>query len=214
MPDKTLIKICGLRDPENFTAAIECGADFIGLVFYPPSPRHIDIETARYLCTYLPPNVQAVALMVDPTNQEIEQVLNEMPISMLQLHGDESVERITDIKQKFGVHIMKALPLAKPTDLEQAQIYETVTDWLLFDAKPQSNTLPGGNGLSFDWSILNGFQSDKPWMLAGGLTPDNVAQAIAQIQPTAVDVSSGVESKTGIKDADKIRSFIQTIKQA
>ena len=208
----TQVKICGLSEPNSLTAAIEAGADFIGLVFYPPSPRHLDIEIAKYLTSFIPDNVETVGLFVNADDTILEQTLNNVPLTMIQLHGDETPERITQIKDKFNLPIIKSIGISNADDLRQAVQYESVSDWLLFDAKPEE--LPGGNGTSFDWSYLKDYKGAKPWMLAGGLTPENAQEALSLISPDALDVSSGVESAKGIKDADKIRSFIFNTKQA
>lgn len=219
----TQVKICGLSEPNTVTAAIESGSDFIGFVFYEASPRHVDIEIAKYLTSFIPDNVQKVGLFVDPDDQYLTNVLNDVPLSMIQLHGDETPERITEIKEKFGLPVMKALPISSKDDLEEAISYDGIADWLLFDARPQvilqaigpgKKLLPGGNGAPFDWNILKDYQGTTPWMLAGGLTPENVTEALTLLSPMAVDVSSGVETDRGIKDADKIRSFLNAVKQA
>ncbi|MCI5061032.1 MAG: phosphoribosylanthranilate isomerase [Alphaproteobacteria bacterium] len=210
--EETKIKICGLSEPKAITAAIEEGTDFVGFVFFSPSPRYVDIEKARYLCSYLPEHVTAVGLFVNPLDQDLEVVLNQVPLGMIQLHGDESSGRIEAVKERFNLPVIKALPIATKEDLSRASIYDGIADWLLFDAKGE--TLPGGNGQNFDWSILKDYSGQSPWMLAGGLTPENVTQAIHQINPYGLDVSSGVESSSGVKDAQKIRSFIQAVKKA
>lgn len=208
----TKVKICGLSEPKTLTAALENGADFIGFVFYEPSPRHIEIEVAKYLANFIPDDVQTVGLFVNPTNEQLSEVLNDIPLNMIQLHGNETPERVSEIKKKFNLPIMKAIPVSSKDDLDQANQYENVADWLLFDAKGEK--LPGGNGIAFDWDILKNYKGSKPWMLAGGLTPDNITEALALLSPDAVDVSSGVESDKGIKDVHKIRSFLQAGKKA
>lgn len=208
----TKIKICGLSTPETITAAIESGADFIGLVFYEPSPRHVEIEVAKYLCTQIPNNVEIVGLFVSPNDQTLQEVLNEVPLTMIQLHGKERASRVTEIKNTFGLPVIKALAIESNNDLKQVTDYEGIADWFLFDAKPEQ--LPGGNGIAFDWSVMENFKSKTPWMLAGGLTPDNVRQAIKATSAPAVDVSSSVESASGIKDVAKIQAFISAVKRA
>lgn len=208
----TKIKICGLSTPETVTSAIEHGADFIGLVFYPPSPRHVEIEVAKYLTSQVPDNVEIVGLFVNPNDQTLLEVLNDVPLSMIQLHGGERPERVREIKETFNLPVMKAVPIEHKEDLESITQYEDVADWLLFDAKGKE--LPGGNGIAFDWSILKDYSGSKPWMLAGGLTPDNVAEALKVLSSDAVDVSSGVESTPGQKDPHKIESFLKCVKRA
>ena len=208
----TKIKICGLSEPETLTTAIEDGADFIGLVFCEPSPRNIEIEVAKYLAKFIPNTLQTVGLFVEPSDEQLNNILNEVPLNMIQLHGNESPERVTEIKAKFKLPVMKAIPISSSDDLKLIEQYEDTADWLLFDAKGEK--IPGGNGIAFNWNILKNYQGAKPWMLAGGLTPDNVIEALSILSPNAVDVSSGVESNKGIKDMNKIRSFLRAVKQA
>lgn len=208
----TKVKICGLSTPETITAALKAGADFIGLVFYPPSPRHIEIAVAKYLTTQVPETTEIVGLFVNPNDQTLQEVLNEVPLSMIQLHGGERPSRVAEVKENFGLPVIKALSIDTADDLNKAANYNDVADWLLFDAKPDA--LPGGNGEAFDWSLLKHYKSDTPWMLAGGLASDNVLHAIQETKAQAVDVSSGVESASGIKDAAKIEAFISAVKQA
>lgn len=209
---KTKVKICGLATPDTMTAALEGGADFIGLVFYPPSPRHVEINVASYLAGFVPDHVERVGLFVDPDDILLEQVLNAVNLSMIQLHGKETPRRVDEIRQKFALPVMKAIAIKTADDLKQAALYEESADWLLFDAKGEK--LPGGNGIAFDWKILENYQSTKPWMLAGGLTAENVGGALKILSPDAVDVSSGVESAPGVKDTDKIRAFLKAVKRA
>tara|TARA_R110002124_G_scaffold149220_1_gene315217 strand:- start:383029 stop:383709 length:681 start_codon:yes stop_codon:yes gene_type:complete len=217
----TAVKICGITDKENLLATINAGADFIGLVFYPASPRHIDQSDARRLLAAIPQEllsaVRIVGLFVNPTDADLcEGNIVDM-LDMIQLHGDESPARCAEIKQKTNALIMKAFPISTTHDLAQISAYEPVCDWLLFDAKPMSDKtknkdiVPGGNGLRFDWTILSGQKFTKPYMLAGGLTPDNVQTAIQLLHPDAVDVSSGVESAPAQKSIEKIRSFLQNV---
>jgi phosphoribosylanthranilate isomerase len=201
------IKICGLKTPDAVTAALEEGADFIGLVFYPPSPRHVDLEVATYIAGYIPAKTKIVGLFVDPDDQTLQTTLESVRLDMIQLHGSEPPERVAAIRVKFRLPVMKAIPLKSAKDLKAMGAYESVADWLLFDAKGEK--LPGGNGIAFDWSILKGRTFQKPWMLAGGLTADNLEEALSILSPDAVDVSSGVESAPGVKDPEKIRAFIK-----
>lgn len=208
-------KICGLSSPESITAAIEHGASHIGLVFYPKSPRNVDIETAAYLAKFVPDHVKAVGLFVNPDDAILTSVLNEVKLDIIQLHGDETPARVADIQKTFKLPIMKALPVASAEDLLAVDAYTDSIDYFLFDAKPApSADLPGGNGLAFDWTILKGYQSPKPYFLAGGLTSNNVAAAIQTLNPYGVDVSSGVETGAGIKDSAKIVSFLHAAKSA
>lgn len=207
----TKVKICGLSTPDTLTSAIEAGADFVGLVFYPPSPRHVEIEVASYLAHQIPDHVEIVGLFVNPNDQTLQEVLNAVPLSMIQLHGGERPERVAEIKKNFGLPVIKALSIENEDDLKKAQEYESA-DWLLFDAKGKA--LPGGNGIAFDWSVLSDYKSTIPWMLAGGLNPENVIEAIKITHAPAVDVSSGVESAAGEKDITKIQAFISAVKKA
>lgn len=213
----TKIKICGLSTPETITAAINAKADFIGFVFYAPSPRHLEIETAKYLAAAVPNTVKKVGLFVNPDDTYLAQVLNEVALDFIQLHGTETPERVKEIKEKYTLPIIKSFPIASKKDLDAIQYYTGIADWFLFDARPSNDgdELPGGNGKSFDWNILKNFNSNTPWMLAGGLDPDTVAAAIRILKPDAVDVSSGVETHIqGEKDTAKIHSFILAAKQA
>ncbi len=200
------VKICGIKTPDTLKAAINSGARFIGFVFYPPSPRNIDIDTAKELALTLPTGVRSVGLFVDPTDEELSNVLGYAPIDIIQLHGSESLERVTQIKQKYALPIIKAFPVNNIKDIEKSKPYENIVDWLLFDSKT------GGSGQSFDWSLLKGFEFSKPWMLSGGLTPENIGQAIEILSPNAVDVSSGVESSRGVKCPSKVEEFIKSCK--
>ena len=203
------VKICGITTDEAMDAAIEAGADLVGLVFYPPSPRALTPESAALLTELLPPEIIKVGLFVDADDDWLDQVMSETRIDLIQCHGSESPERIEAIRLEYGVPVMKMIPAGPDLD-RVAQPYFEAADWLLFDAPPQA--LPGGNGVSFDWSVLAGRSWPLPWMLAGGLTPENVADAIRLTGATAVDVSSGVESSPGVKDPDKIRAFIRAAK--
>jgi len=207
------IKICGLSTPETIMAAINSKADFIGFVFYEPSPRHLDIQTAKYLTASIPSNVKKVGLFVNPNDNYLQQILDEVALDFVQLHGTETPERVRDLKNQYKLPVIKSFPISAKQDLEAIKPYHGVADWFLFDA--QAEKLPGGNGKAFDWTILENFKSETPWMLAGGLKPENVLQALKITSPNAVDVSSGVEtSQSGKKDATKIHSFISAVKQA
>jgi len=208
----TKVKICGLSTPESITATCEAGADFIGFVFYAPSPRYVTPEMAQYLGSYIPNHIKKVGLFVEPDDVFLKTILQNVPLDFLQIHSDETPERLHEIKKKFGLPIIKSFSIEDTDDLANVSHYEGIADWFLFDAKPDA--LPGGNGEAFDWSILENFKSQTPWMLAGGLTHYNVADAVQKLAPPAVDVSSGVESEKGVKDDAKIHSFIQAVKQA
>lgn len=202
-------KICGLTDAPTLNAAVRFGAAFVGFVFFPPSPRAVRPEQAAPLVRSVPETVRSVGLFVDPDDGLLEQVLREVPLDVLQLHGDEPVERLAEIKAKTGLPVMKALKIAEAEDLAPARRYEQVADYLMFDAKPPKEaTRPGGNANAFDWTLLRGQSWTKPWFLAGGLTPDNVAGAVKMTGTRLVDTSSGVEDAPGRKNAEKIRRFL------
>lgn len=208
----TLVKICGIKDPENMTAAIEAGANFIGFVFYEPSPRYIEPDIAKTLSQQLPTGVKAVGLFVNPTDEYLEEITGFVPLDIIQLHGDESPQRVNAIREKFAMPVMKAIRVASAEDLSDLAEFEKAADWILFDAKSQSEY--GGTGHAFDWGILKDMQLSKPWMLGGGLNAGNVKDALSILSPTAVDVSSGVEITRGQKDVRKIKDFIRAIKSS
>jgi phosphoribosylanthranilate isomerase len=208
------VKICGLNDPEALRAAVEAGSRYVGFVFFPKSPRHLQLEQAAELSRMVPTGVRSTGLVVNPTDAALDALIARVPLDMLQLHGSESPERVREIKQRWGLRVMKALPVATADDLAMVPAYAAEADMLLFDAKPPpastvpGGVLPGGNGLRFDWTLLQGLQVGIPWLLAGGLTPDNVAEAIRVTGAPGVDVSSGVEARPGVKDIGLIRAFI------
>jgi phosphoribosylanthranilate isomerase len=202
---RTRVKICGLTRTEDVQAACDVGADAIGLVFYPPSPRAVTVEQAQLIVQHVPPFVTVTALFVNPTVTEVQAVLTQIPaISLLQFHGDESAV----FCRKFGRAYIKAIPMRDEVDLaQQASIYDDALGLLVDTYKPG---IPGGSGESFDWHRLPQSLS-KPLILAGGLTPDNVAEAIKQVAPYAVDVSGGVEASKGIKDNAKMLDFMKAV---
>jgi phosphoribosylanthranilate isomerase len=203
-------KICGLSTEAAVTAAVAGGAAYLGFVFYPPSPRAITAATAARLCATVHPGISRVGLFVDADDDTIGAVLAEAPIDILQFHGHESPDRVADVKLRFARPVMKTVAIAAPEDVGGAADYEGVADLLLFDAKPprRPDALPGGNGLAFDWRLIAGHKWRRPWMLSGGLTAALLPEAIRISGATAVDVSSGVESRPGKKDLDKIRAFL------
>lgn len=209
------VKICGIRTPDALSAAVRYGADMVGFVFFPKSPRNVSVEEAAMLATRVPPHVVKVGLFVNPDDGLIERVLKQVPLDMLQLHGAEPPERAAELKDRTGRGIMKALPVRSSEDLEAAGVYSGVADMLLFDAKPPEDAdRPGGNALAFDWTLLEGRRFDLPWLLAGGLTPDNVAGAIRLTGAPGVDTSSGVEDAPGVKNVEKIRRFVEAARNA
>ena len=201
-------KICGLSTPDTVDAAVEAGARFVGFVTYPRSPRHIDLETLRALGARVPKSVGRVGLFVDPDDALLEARLATGALDMLQLHGGETPERVVAIKARTGKPVMKAVKVATRADVERGiAAFASVADRLMFDAA--EGTLPGGNARAFDWTILAGVAVPVPWMLAGGLTPDNVAEAVRVSGAPGVDVSSGVESSRGVKSIVLIRAFLE-----
>jgi phosphoribosylanthranilate isomerase len=211
-----LVKICGLSEPGTLRAAIDAGADYVGFVFFEKSPRHISYVQAASLAKLVPPHVMKVALTVDADDERIDAIVAALQPDMLQLHGAETPTRLAQLRAQHGVPLMKAIAIAAPEDPAQASIYQESADLLLFDAKPPKSmpgALPGGNGLAFDWSLIAGQRPALPWMLSGGLRPDNVAEALRSTGAEAVDVSSGVESAPGQKEAALIEAFIRTAKR-
>lgn len=204
-------KICGISTADAARAAVAGGAALVGFVFYPPSPRAVTPEQARSLAGEVPPGVLKVGLFVDPDDAQLERTLAMAPLDLLQLHGAETPARAAEIRARTGVAVMKAIKVEARADIDGAREYEDAAERLLFDAKaPKSmaDALPGGNGLIFDWNLLKGRQWRRPWMLSGGLTADNVAQAVSISGAPAVDVSSGVEDRPGHKDPAAIARFL------
>lgn len=208
------VKICGLMEPGAVAAAAEAGAAYLGFVMFPPSPRSLDAETLRALALSAPPGVVKVALAVNPDDALVE-VLAGLPIDMVQLHGTEAPERVAEIKARTGLPAMKAIGVREASDLEAVARYAPVADQFLIDAKPPKGaTRPGGNAVAFDWRLVAGRRWPRPWMLAGGLTPENVAEAVALTGARQLDVSSGVESAPGQKDPAKMRAFLAAASSA
>jgi phosphoribosylanthranilate isomerase len=208
------VKICGLRTPQALDVALESGADLVGFVFFPPSPRNLGLEAARALGERVDGRAGKVALTVDATDETLLDVVNALKPDMLQLHGKETPERVVAIRTRFGLPVMKALPIAERTDLSPIRIYAQVADRLIFDARPPKEaTRPGGLGTPFDWTLLAGVDSRIPFMLSGGLDAGNVAEALRITSAPGVDVSSGVERSPGEKDPAKIREFIRAVRE-
>jgi phosphoribosylanthranilate isomerase len=207
-------KICGINDPIAMRTAVAAGAAFVGLVFYPPSPRAVTPETAAALAELVPAGVTRVGLFVDADDDAIDAVLSRVPLDLLQLHGKETPERVTALKRRTGKSVMKVISVAGESDLRRVALYKDVADWLMFDAKPpkdMAGALPGGNALSFEWRLLAGRQWPLPWMLAGGLNSGNVAEAVRLSGATVLDTSSGVEDSPGRKNPEKICEFLAAV---
>jgi len=210
------VKICGLTTAAAVEHAARAGAAYVGFNFYPPSPRSVSIEAGRALALAAPPGVAKVALVVDADDVLLEALLEQVPVDMLQLHGAESPQRVAEIRARHGLPVMKVVGIRDAEDLAQIALYEKLADQLLIDAKPprQPGYLPGGNALSFDWRLIAGRRWPLPWMLAGGLTAENVAAAVRLTGVRQVDVASGVESAPGVKDPAKVTAFIAAARAA
>lgn len=215
MAGEIAVKICGLTSPQAVADAVGAGARYVGFVFFPRSPRHVSLADAALLARAVPLGVAKVALTVDADDDFLDLLLESVPIDMLQLHGHETPERVRAVKDRYGLPVMKAVGVADAADLTDLDRYMAVADQILLDAKPPKEAeLPGGNGLSFDWRLIEGHDWPKPWMLAGGLTPENVAEAVRLTGARQVDVSSGVERAPGVKDPARVAAFIQAAQSA
>ena len=210
MPSDIRVKICGLTDPADIPAAIVAGASYLGFNFFPKSPRYLDLEAAAFMATSVPVGVGKVGLTVDADDATLDLLTTTVPLDFLQLHGKESPARVSEVKARYGLPVIKVVGISGPEDVTQIDFYGKVADQILVDAKPPKGAdRPGGNAVAFDWKLIAGRRWPVPWMLAGGLTPDNVAEAIRLTGARQVDVASGVESAPGVKDADLMRAFIE-----
>jgi phosphoribosylanthranilate isomerase len=210
-----LIKICGLSTEDAVDAALDAGADMLGFVFFPPSPRHLDHQRARILGARVGSRALKVALTVDADEVVIAEIMDSLAPDILQLHGHETPDRVDEIKRRFKRQTMKVIGISTAGDLESIARYEGIADRILLDAKPPKDaTRPGGNARAFDWTLLSGATIAPPWMLSGGLDPNNVAEAIRMTRAPGVDVSSGVETAPGVKNPDLIRAFIARARAA
>ncbi len=206
------VKICGLSERRDVEAAVRAGAAYVGFVFFPKSPRNVSVAQAADLAVAVPPGVAKVALTVNADDAALDAIIDRVPLDMLQLHGAESPERVSDVRARYGLPVMKAVGVAGAADLAALDAFGRVADQLLVDAKPpEGAALPGGNGLSFDWRLIAGRRWPVPWMLAGGLTPENVAEAVRLTGARQVDVSSGVETAPGRKDDVRIAAFLKAV---
>ncbi len=211
-----LVKICGLSTPETLDAALSAGADMVGFVRFSKSPRHVSLNVGHRLSLQAKGRAQRVVLLVNPGDEDIAQAVEAINPDLIQLHGSESPARVAEIRSMVKRPVMKALGVAEPSDLQALTPYAGGADHILLDAKPPrtAEALPGGNGVSFDWGLLNGLDRKVSFMLSGGLNPDNVAEAIRLTKPKAVDVSSGVEVGPGLKDPARIEAFIRAARTA
>jgi len=210
-----IVKICGLSSPEALDVALDEGAGMVGFVFFPPSPRHLSFDAARMLGERMRGRAQKVALTVDADDAWFEAIVQSLQPDMLQLHGKEAAARVTTLKRRFGLPVMKAIPVERKDDLALAANYIAVADRILFDARaPRDATRPGGLGKAFDWRFLENLALGLPFMLSGGLDAGNVGEALRITGAPGVDVSSGVERAPGEKDPDKIRAFIRAAREA
>lgn len=209
------VKICGLKTAGAVDAALAAGADLLGFVFFPKSPRHLPLEAAPELIARVEGRARKVALTVDADDATLAEIIAAYAPDLLQLHGSESPERVAAVRARFGLPVMKALPVGQKADLLVLPAYAVVADRILFDAKPPKDAvLPGGNGLAFDWNLLTGLDVGRPVMLSGGLDADNVSQALQTVRVDGVDVSSGVEDAPGVKSPERIRAFVAAARQA
>jgi phosphoribosylanthranilate isomerase len=209
------VKICGLSTPETVEAALKGGADMLGFVRFEKSPRHISLQAARSLGKQVGERARKVLLTVDANEAALAAAIEALAPHILQLHGQETPERVAALKVRFGLPVMKAIAIGSPADLDEIAAYEKVADLILLDSRPaEGSALPGGTGAAFDWSLLACLDLGAPWLLAGGLNPGNVGAALAATRAPGVDVSSGVESAPGVKDAGKIAAFIANARAA
>ena len=210
-----LIKICGINSAETADAAARAGADFVGLNFHPASPRHLKLDIARALAERLRGRVQLVAVLADATDETIAGTIAAAAPDFLQLHGRETPARVAEIRARFGKPVIRAMAIADASDFANAAAYEQSADMMMYDAKaPDGAPRPGGHGVAFDWQLLRGRSFARPWLLAGGLSPENVARAIRSSGAPGVDVSSGVETAPGVKSAEKIAAFVSAARAA
>lgn len=206
------VKVCGVKTPAAVKAAVDAGARYVGFNFFPKSPRYVTPAQARDLALTMPPGVAKVGLVVNADDAALDDLTAQVPLDMLQLHGGESPERVAEVKERTGLPVIKAVGVACADDLPALDAHAAVADMILVDAKaPKDAVLPGGNGVAFDWRLIAGRRWPVPWMLAGGLTPGNVAEAVRLTGATQVDVASGVETAPGVKDAEKMRAFIAAV---
>ena len=206
------IKLCGLKEPSHIEVAFNLGIKYVGLVLYKKSPRYLNTETVRSLISNSPPGIKKVGLVVDPTNDFLDKI-SDIDLDMLQLHGSETLDRVSEIKSKVNLSLIKAVGVKDKKDLELVEKYAEIADQILIDAKPNGNSLPGGNGIKFDWKILEDSKWKFPWFLAGGLNESNIDDALFATNAKKVDLSSGVEDSHGKKSIVKINNFVKKIRK-
>jgi len=210
MTQNTRVKICGLTEARHVDAAARAGAAYVGFVFFEKSPRNISPQAAAALAIGAPLGLAKVALTVNASDEHLDRITGHVPLDMLQLHGDETPERVAEVRARYGLPVMKVIGVSGPDDIATIDVFSRVADQIMVDAKaPMGAVRPGGNGAAFDWQLVAGRRWSVPWMLAGGLTSDNVAEAIRLTGVSQVDVSSGVETAPGRKDTDLITRFIE-----
>ena len=208
------VKICGINSAAAADAVVRAGADFGGLVFFPKSPRNLGLDEGAELAERMRGRLRLTALVVDESDDRLAAIAAQVRPDFFQLHGRETPARVAEIRDRFGIPVIKALPVAEPGDIARAADYDGIADMFLFDAAPAADaTRPGGHGAAFDWQMLNGRQFSRPWFLAGGLNPENVARAITVSGAVMVDVSSGVESAPGVKSESRIAAFVAAAKE-
>ena len=213
MSETPKVKICGLTRSSDVQAAVAAGADYLGFNFFEKSPRFVSVDLANELTKLVPPTVVKVALVVNAENDQLDEIVTCAKFDMLQLHGSESAERVSEIKQRYGLPVIKVLGVADKNDLTKIAAYEEVADQILLDTKPPKDaTRPGGNAISFDWNLISGRDWSVPWILAGGLKVDNVAEAIRVTGASQLDLASSVENAPGVKDAGLMEAFINAAK--
>ena len=212
MHSKVRVKICGITNTPDMDASIKYGTHYAGLMFFEKSPRFVNLNLARKLSLHAGTKIKKVAVTVNLDNQKLDEIVKKVPLDFIQLHGNETPKRVQEIKIRYKIPVIKAIGISEANDLDFISLFKDVADQLLIDAKsPPSSVLPGGNGVNFDWKLLKDFNFQCPWLLAGGLTSENAAEAIALTGATQLDLSSGVEKAPGLKDDKKISLFMSAI---
>ena len=212
MYSKVRVKICGITNTSDMDTSIKYGTHYAGLMFFEKSPRFVNLNLARKLSLYAGSKIKKVAVTVNLNNQKLDEIVKKVPLDFIQLHGNEAPKRVQEIKIRYKIPVIKAIGISEANDLDFISVFKDVADQLLIDAKPPSSSvLPGGNGINFDWKLLKDFNFQCPWLLAGGLTSENAAEAIALTGATQLDLSSGVEKAPGLKDDKKISLFMSAI---